>query len=153
MIQTVTESNCDRIIEVAAIVFRRLNEISLTAYGINKSMVLELEKRTAKQFLANQLIGANLALRKCDGEARMFFVEHREDGDTQIWLHPSPAGERWLNVEHNEHHPITTAGASEYFDLGAMLNRDAKADWKTASRYGDDLAKAIAEGDIYANPV
>jgi len=48
MIQTITEANCDKIIKVASIVFEKLSEISLTAYGIHKNYDLGVREANGK---------------------------------------------------------------------------------------------------------
>jgi hypothetical protein len=49
--------------------------------------------------------------------------------------------EKWLSVMYNQHHPTT--GNIGYFDLGKLLQDNAKSDWDGASKYATDLAEAI----------
>ncbi len=145
MVQTVTEANCDRLIEVAVEVFKHLQGISLTAYGINKTLILELKTKSAKQFLADQLLGSKLALQPGNADAFLAYAARHDDADTQIWFNQSTASEKWLVVDHNRHHPIDPP--SRDVDLGSKLQQHAKADWITATNYRAKLALAIGEGE------
>jgi hypothetical protein len=144
MIQTWVEANCDRMIEVASVVFGKLNELPVTGYGINRSMFLDLGTTPAKQFLADQLAGAKLALPKGKSEAYIRYVEYLGNKETQIAFSATPSRENLLNVDYNRHHPTTGFGG--YFDLGSLLRENAKADWTSASAYGEELARLIAPG-------
>jgi hypothetical protein len=149
MIQTVTESNKERLIEIVSAVFDRLRDITITAYGVNKTLILEVRNGSASHFLAEQLSFSQLGLETKQSEASIQFVKHLENHDTQIWFHALPENSRWIVVEHNQHHPVTKTPPT--FDLRAAMKIDAMADWSAAAAYEATLANSIASGETNAS--
>jgi hypothetical protein len=140
-IRTVSEAHCVRMIDVASKVFAKLNEIAVTAYGVNRVFSLSTPG-SAKQFLADRVMQANLALTKGDSECNLMYVTHYEESDTLIAVGPSALDVNALQVTYNRNHRITTS--SGYFNLGGLLKRDADPDWQAAAEYSSALARAIS---------
>lgn len=152
VIQTFDKDQCNRIIEVASLVFRTLNEIGIVAYGINKLWGLKLGRLSARRFLTDKLAAADLALPTGDTEATITYAQHSPDfSDTVIQLSPLAGNEQWLTIAYNRNHSVAEknkkAGVTGYFDLGKMILDDAQSDWQVASDYGSALAQCVKRSE------
>lgn len=146
IIQTSSEDNCKRMLDVASQVFKKLYELPIRAYGINKTFALRLHKLSATQFLADQLASTDLGLPSGKASAQLTHTRRGDESDTMIQLSQSPLGEKWLSVLYNEHHPIRPLQGG-YFDLGPLLVAHAEADWKSADNYRTELSECIARAE------
>ena len=142
-IQTVTKGNRERIVRVASAVFTKLNEIYVSAFGINRKFALPLRSATARQFIATRLTATDLALPSGDAEGELNYKVHGEGTDTTIRILPSPSSERWLEVFFNRHHPILLGKVLGYFDVGKAITDNAERDWAQASQYSESLENSI----------
>ena len=141
-----TEQNRQRIVEVAAIVFTKLNEIFVSAYGVNRFFDVTTTRASAKQLLARKLISAGLALPEGNAEAAINFVHHDAGFDTSIQIQ-SPEDKR-LSVLHNRHHQSPFASTvAGYFDLGKELRDHAELDWTAADEYRAKLSETIKRAE------
>jgi hypothetical protein len=151
LVHTANENNCNRMLDVASNVFKRLNEISIVAYGINRELSLKMDKMTAKTFLANTLSSSDLALPKGPAEGQIIYALHLGSTDTLITLVPFPPAGQWLHIVYNCQHNISRPSNSlpTYFDLGQLIRDNANSDWKSATQYGSDLAGCVrrAQGE------
>jgi hypothetical protein len=149
-IQTAKRENCGRMINVASVVFKKLNELYVSAYGVNKLFDLKLSSTTSGQFLSDRISSAGLAIKKGKGSGQITHTQNLNGSDVLIQLSQSPTGDRWLHVLHNRHHPLVYDEA-KYIDLGELLNQNAESDWSSASQYGSELAEQLAHAEGMAH--
>jgi hypothetical protein len=142
-IQTVKEENRQRIVDIAATVFTRLNEVYVSAFGINRNWVQKLSKLTARNFLGTKLSNAGLAFPKGDASGQISYECKIGESRTTIQLAPAGPDDKWLGVFYNRHHPINYPDKFTYVDVGTQIREAADVDWKTAEQYGSDLAAQI----------
>jgi hypothetical protein len=147
-IQTSDDANRSRILTIATTIFRKLNEISIVAYGINRTMSVDTGKTSGKQFLSDKVAGIGLGLERGNSECQIVYTTHLGDSDTTVQIAPSSVGERGLHVFYNRNHPIGPQVG--YYDLGDMLILNGENDWKMAEKYRKDLI-AFVDGSRVSN--
>ena len=145
-IQTASEDQRGRILDVTVVVFRKLNEIYVNAFGVNRLFGVSTSTSTAKEFLASKVAAADFGLPEGNAESQISYTQHRPDFDTMIQLTASPLDPRRVNILYNRHHPIKTP-AQGYFDVGEMLIDVAESDWNSALEYRTRLGESIARAE------
>ena len=140
IIQTIHEHQRARIAEVASIVFRRLNEIYVSAFGVNRLRAVRTHPLLSKQFLADRLARTGLAFPAGKGSGQVTYTLNG-DVDTNITVFPSPVEEHRLTVTYNRHHQIIPQEG--YYDVGEMITKSAEPDWASAADYASQLTEEI----------
>jgi hypothetical protein len=154
IIQTDKEAVCPRMVAVASLVFKKLWEISITAFGVNRTWTLKLSTVTAAQFLGDRLRQTDLALPAGKSSGQFFFADIAADFTTNYTLLPSPVNDKSLLVTYNRHHAIVkAAGKPNYFDLGDLINGCAESDWKSAIQYRAELERCVVKAEETRNAV
>lgn len=140
IIQTIHEGQRGRIAEVASTVFRKLNEIYVSAFGVNRLKALRTHPLPSKQFLMDRLVRTGLAFPAGKGGGQVTYTLNGEV-DTNITVAPSPIEEHRLTVMYNRHHQIVIQEG--YYDVGEMITKSAEPDWVSASDYASRLTEEI----------
>jgi len=141
IIQTVTEKYCSRLVDVTAAVFTKLNEIYVSAFGINKNWTVVLKSIAAGKFLADKLAASGLPWPVGNAEGQVIYKATTGDLETNISIGPSELDKDWLNISYNRHHAIV--GHAGYYDVGKMIREQAENDWSSAVQYGAELTASI----------
>ncbi|HEX4125660.1 MAG TPA: hypothetical protein VHY37_13105 [Tepidisphaeraceae bacterium] len=152
-IQTIVEANRSRMLDVVSLVFdKKLYELPISAFGINRNWTVKLESITASQFLGDKLLETDLALPRGNAGGQLSFTNHSAEFDTNYTLLPSPENEKWLHIAYNRHHPIQKGtGKPHYFKLGDLIKDKAELDWQSAVQYGLDLKDCVERAERKEN--
>jgi hypothetical protein len=113
-----------RMIDVTALVFARLNETPVTAYGFTSQVHVDTIAPDTKLVLAGSILGMKLGFPEGSGKStgsNIALTVTDEDAVVSSYIQPSILSERAIFVYLSCQYSSPTAAAPGYFDLGVLL--------------------------------
>lgn len=132
-----------RIIEVADVVFKKLNEMHVTAFGMNTQQPIRTKHKDVAKRLADLVIGAGIGLPRFanEREANIALKNVTGDDSAVINVARSPAEATDLMVMYNREHRIVNVKG--YFDLGDMIRERANDAWQEGEKAARNVLKSF----------
>ena len=113
-----------RMIDVTALVFARLKETPVTAYGFTSQLHIDTVAPDTKSVLAESILGMKLGFPGGSGKSagsNIALTVTDEDAVVNTSIQPSILSERAIFLNLNCQYSSPTAAAPGYFDLGVLL--------------------------------
>ncbi len=145
-IQTVTEANRSRMIDVAARVLIKLNEITVRAFGINRQAAIPVQNLTAQGLLTSAVSLTHWPLPSGQPVgAAIVYSTHSDLYDTHIQI--SPADNSLLAMTFNRSYPIRPPSPPtnlvQYVDVAKLIRENAEPAWNDAAKYVVQLSNYL----------
>ncbi len=142
-ISTVSESNTTKILDITSLVFEKLYEVFVLAFGVNLFASLPTSATHVGRALRQSLITGGLPIPPGETpDTNIMTAQGQADGTTislQIQQGDLP---NFVSLGYGVHHPLQGLGQ---FDLGALIRRHAGPEWQQAAGFAENLARQVGE--------
>lgn len=142
-IQTHDPDSWARMIKIASLVFSRLNETPVSAFGLLSQCHLDTQTSEVKSIIAKSIVDMNFGLRAGKSTAsnvQMTVIE--EDFEVITSIQPSLISEISIFGSHHCQYQPPKA-PSGYFDLGALLGARIEKYLETSKTFFSDIVAAV----------
>jgi hypothetical protein len=144
-ISTKNKAKRSRLIDVASIVFKRLWEISIVAYGFHSQLNFPTNKSDVRRFLAEIMSSAGWGFRELTEDAECQYTVKNGAGDHSTAaianVMGSPLKKSDLVLTYVREYSI--GQQTSHYDLGELLRPKAEPGWAEADDFGIDFVKKI----------
>jgi hypothetical protein len=140
-ISSIHPENRARMVQIASVVFDRLKELAIPAYGINRWIILKPGMSRPDRIVANMIAEAAMGFSRGEATCQIDFRKTEDKFETYVKVAPSVIALDELVVIYNRHHPIPPQ--SGYYDVGPMIQRDAEPAWQAADEYGHAFSERL----------
>jgi hypothetical protein len=145
----------DRMIDVASLVFKKLWEISVRAYGLHSQLNLPTEARDAQRVLSERMSLTGLGFPDFKDSVECQYVLKNEAKDhssaTVINITGSPLKKSDIVLTYVQEYSV--AQQPGYYDIGEMIRPKAEPGWQSADDFGATIVGKINgfSGEIHAD--